>query len=409
VEQMMNEGGPDCSTLSVAFFLKSLNAGGAERVALKLAIEMSRKGYRPIFVLVNSDVCPSGDLSTLLPSEIEVVDLCSRRTASSLIGLARLLRRRRPTALISFLSQPNLVAICARWLAHVDTQIIISQHNSLSLELSNSPADPRPRLNRWVERLAHRLIAPMADRIVSVSRGVAEDMASCAGYRRDRIEVIPNPVVSRDLTEMAAAEVDHPFFNSTIPVFVGVGRLVAEKDFATLLQAFQHLRKKCAARLALVGDGPLRVALEETATALGVRDDVAFLGFRTNPYPFIKRAAALVLASHYEGFGNVLVEALALGTSVVSTDCPHGPAEILEHGRFGLLVPVGDAEAMASAMWQVLNDPTPKGLSFERANSFTVSRISRRYLEMIEDACKGPPERQPSRTGTSDHRRVGRL
>jgi glycosyltransferase involved in cell wall biosynthesis len=249
----------------------------------------------------------------------------------------------------------------------------------------------------------------MADRIVSVSRGVAEDMASCAGYRRDRIEVIPNPVVSRDLTEMAEADVDHPFFNSTIPVFVGVGRLVPEKDFATLLQAFQHLRKKCAARLALVGDGPLRVALEETATALGVRDDVAFLGFRTNPYPFIKRSAALVLPSRYEGFGNVLVEALALGTSVVSTDCPYGPAEILDRGRFGLLVPVGDAEAMASAMWQVLNDPTPKGLSFERASSFTVSRISRRYLKLIEDACERAPERPPSRTGKSEYRRVGRL
>src|SRR5262249_8819414 len=216
---MMSEGDTDRPTASVAFFLKSLNAGGAERVAVKLAIEMYRNGYVPIFVLVNSGVCPSGDLSTLLPSEIEVVDLCSRRTASSLIGLACLLRQRRPTALISFLSQPNLVALCARRLAHVDTRIIISQHNSLSLELSNS----------WIERLAHRLIAPMADRIVSVSRGVAEDMALCAGYRRERIDVIPNPVVSRDLAELAAAQVDHQFFNSAIPVFVGVGRLVAEK------------------------------------------------------------------------------------------------------------------------------------------------------------------------------------
>jgi glycosyltransferase involved in cell wall biosynthesis len=405
---MMSEGGTDRPTLSVAFFLKSLNAGGAERVALKLATEMYRDGHIPIFVLVNSCVCPSGDLSALLPPEIEIVDLRSRSTASSLIGLARLLRRRRPTALISFLSQPNLVAICARWLSQVDTPIIISQHNSLSLELSNNCQQPRPRATRAVERLAHRLIAPMADRIVSVSKGVAEDMASCAGYRRDRIEVIPNPVVSRELTELAAAEVDHPFFNSTIPVFVGVGRLVPEKDFATLLQAFQHLREKCAARLALIGDGPLRLELEETATVLGLRDDVAFLGFRTNPYPFIKRAAALVLPSRYEGFGNVLVEALALGTSVVSTDCPHGPAEILDGGRFGLLVPVGDAEAMASAMFQVLNCPAPKGPSFERASSFTVSRISRRYLKLIEGACERAPEEQPSRTGMSDYRSLER-
>lgn len=376
----MSEGRSDRPTFSVAFFLKSLNAGGAEQVAVKLAVEMLRNGYVPIFVLVNSSVCPSGDLSSLLPSEIEVVNLCSGRTASSLIGLARLLRRRRPRALISFLSEPNLVAVCARRLAHVDTRIIISQHNTLSLELSNSRFG----------RLAHQFIAPMADRIVSVSRGVAEDMASCAGYRRDRIEIIPNPVVSRDLTELAAADVDHPFFNSTIPVFVGVGRLVPEKDFATLMRAFQHLRNKCTARLALIGDGPLRVALEEIAALMGVRDDVAFMGFRPNPYPFIKRAAALVLPSKHEGFGNVLVEALALGTSVVSTDCPHGPAEILDRGRFGLLVPVGDWKAMASAMWQVLHHPAPIGLSLERASSFTVAQITGRYMELIEDACGRP-------------------
>jgi glycosyltransferase involved in cell wall biosynthesis len=125
--------------------------------------------------------------------------------------------------MISFLSQPNLIAVCARLLAQVDTTTIISQHNSLSLELPHS----------WIERWAHRLLAPMADLVVAVSRGVAEDLASCAGYRRDRIEVIPNPVVSRDLTELAAAEIGHPFFNSAIPVFVGVGRLVAEKDFAS--------------------------------------------------------------------------------------------------------------------------------------------------------------------------------
>src|ERR1700704_6534616 len=128
----MGEGGTDRPRTSVVFFLKSLNAGGAEQVAVKLAIEMFRTGYEPIFVLVNSAVCPSGDLSALLPSEIELVDLRSKRTATSLIALARLLRRRRPNALISFLSQPNLVAICARLLAQVDTKIIISQHNSLS-------------------------------------------------------------------------------------------------------------------------------------------------------------------------------------------------------------------------------------------------------------------------------------
>jgi glycosyltransferase involved in cell wall biosynthesis len=394
----MSERSADQPTPSIVFFLKSLNAGGAERVAVKLAIEMLRNGYVPMFALVNSRVCPSGDLSALLPSAIEIVDLRSRRTASSLIGLAHLLRRLRPTALISFLSQPNLVAICAKRLARVDTRIIISQHSSLSLELSHN----------WVERLAHRLIAPMADRTVAVSRGVAEDMASCAGYRRERIEVIPNPIVSRDLAELAAADIDHPFFNSTIPVFVGVGRLVDEKDFATLLRAFRSLRERRAARLALIGNGPLRGSLEDAATALGVRDDVAFLGFQTNPYPFMKRAAGLVLPSRTEGFGNVLVEALAVGTSVISTDCPpYGPGEILDRGRFGVLVPVGDPQAMASAMEQILDRPIPTGLCLERASSFTVSRICRRYLGLIEGVRETPSETQPGGAAILHHHRFG--
>jgi glycosyltransferase involved in cell wall biosynthesis len=157
----------------------------------------------------------------------------------------------------------------------------------------------------------------------------------------------------------------------------------------------------------LIGDGPLRTALEETATALGVRDDVAFLGFRTNPYPFIKRAAALVLSSRWEGFGNVLVEALALGTSVVSTDCPHGPTEILDGGRFGVLVPIGDAEGMALAMEQVLDHPAPKDLCLERARWFTDSRITRRYLDLIEDVPEFPSQLQSSPTPVLQHRRLG--
>jgi glycosyltransferase involved in cell wall biosynthesis len=149
------------------------------------------------------------------------------------------------------------------------------------------------------------------------------------------------------------------------------------------------------------------VALEETAAVLGIRDDVAFLGFQANPYPYMKRAAALVLSSRYEGFGNVLVEALALGTSVVSTDCPHGPAEILDRGRFGVLVPVGDPEGMALAMEQVLDHPAPIDLCLERASWFTVSRISRRYLDLIEDVPELPSEIRSGRTPMVQHRRLG--
>jgi glycosyltransferase involved in cell wall biosynthesis len=164
---------------------------------------------------------------------------------------------------------------------------------------------------------------------------------------------------------------------------VSVGRLVPVKDPRTLLKAFALLRARRAARLALVGDGEMRAELGELAAELGIADDVAFVGFQDNPIRFIARAAALVVTSRHEGFGNVIVEALAAGTPVVSTDCPYGPAEILEDGRYGRLAPIGDAEAIASAMEEVLDAPPQREASLARGWQFTASDIAARYAEAL--------------------------
>jgi glycosyltransferase involved in cell wall biosynthesis len=232
--------------------------------------------------------------------------------------------------------------------------------------------------------MAMRVLYPSADAVVAVSAGVADGLASRAGLRRDRITVIHNPIVTPEIAEKAAAGLDHPWFApGQSPVFLAAGRLTVQKDYPTLLRAFAQLRQRRAARLVILGVGELRDELAAQVSSLGLAADVEFAGFQENPFAFMRRAAAFVLSSAWEGFGNVLVEALACGTQVVSTDCPSGPAEILDGGRFGHLVQVGDASALAAAMEAALVHPLPAELLRERAQIFSIDAALDRYLPLL--------------------------
>ena len=230
-----------------------------------------------------------------------------------------------------------------------------------------------------------------ADAVVAVSDGVADDLAALAQLPRGRVRTIHNPVVGPDLARLAAETVEHPWFRAGgPPVVLSVGRLTVQKDHPTLLRAFARLRATRPARLVLLGGAarPERTAewlagLRGLAASLGVAGDVDLPGFVANPYPYMARSALFVLSSAWEGFANVLVEAMACGCPVVSTDCPSGPAEILDRGRYGPLVPVGDAEGLAGAMARVLDgQPDPAGPG-RRAGKFTVGRAADAYLEVL--------------------------
>jgi glycosyltransferase involved in cell wall biosynthesis len=229
------------------------------------------------------------------------------------------------------------------------------------------------------------MLSPIADGIVAVSQGVAGDLSQATGIPESRITVINNPAITADFDERVAVDVEHPWLDDpTIPVFVTAGRLVPQKDHETLLRALAIYRKTSPARLLVLGTGPLEEPLRAFAGELGIADAVDFLGFCNNPLPYMRRASAFILSSRYEGFGNVIVEALGCGTPVVSTDCPYGPSEILAGGRWGRLTPVGNAEAMAAALSGDLRKQFPPEKLRERARQFTAGTAVKQYMELFD-------------------------
>ena len=231
----------------------------------------------------------------------------------------------------------------------------------------------------------------MADAIVAVSHGVAEDLADVTGLPRETISVIYNPVVDDRLAQLAAAPLEHPWFRTSgPPVLLAVGRLAPQKDYPTLIEAFARVRAKRAVRLLILGDAKNaqdmareRATLMQIAARKNVADDLELAGFAANPAAYMAHAALLVLSSRHEGLGNVLIEALACGCPVVSTDCPHGPAEILGQGIYGRLVPVGDSEAMAAAILATLDEPPDRERLRVRGAEFTVERAVDAYLDLL--------------------------
>jgi len=333
----------------IAVFLPSLVGGGAERVMLNLAGGLAARGFRVDLLLARA----TGPYLSSIPDGVRLVDLGARRVLFALPGLVGYLRRARPNALISALWHANLVSIWAGQMARVPTRIVVTAHNTLSQGLS------RTKLKRAkVTPLLLRLFGSAANRIVAVSRGVADDLAKTGGIRRDRISIIHNPVVRGDSLPEDWEPPNHPWFaEAGPPVLLAVGRLTWEKDFETFLRAFALVRKRRPVRGIILGEGPQRPALEELSRTLGLDGDFQMPGFVSHPTAFMAHAAVFVLSSRTEGLPTALIEALAAGAPVVSTDCPSGPREVLRDGEYGTLVPVGDAEALASAILARLAEP----------------------------------------------------
>jgi glycosyltransferase involved in cell wall biosynthesis len=266
-------------------------------------------------------------------------------------------------------------------LAGVDVFLALVQHNTLS-ELCRQS---RRRAVRWLLPTASRLFFHLADQVCAVSQGVAEDLAAVTSIPLEKIRVVYDATVTPKLAEQSALASGHPWLDGLKdrPVVLGVGALDWRKDFATLIRAFARLRATYPTRLVILGEGPERGQLEQLAGQLGVARDVDLPGFTDNPYAFMARADVFALASRVEGLSNALIEALACGCAVVSTDCPSGPAEVLEHGRHGRLVPIGDDVALAAAIGATLRDrPDPEALR-RRAAYFSVERMTEEYLQLL--------------------------
>jgi glycosyltransferase involved in cell wall biosynthesis len=332
----------------IALFLPSLRGGGAEKVMVNLALGFVEQGLKVDLVLAKAE----GPYLSRVPEEVRVVDLGARRVLYSLPGLVRYLRRERPQAMLSALNYANIVAIWAKLLARVQTHLVVSERNTLSCSTQNA-SSVRVKLLP----LLIKIFYPYADAVVAVSHGVAEDLITMTGLPMEKVKVIYNPVITPELFVKAEEPLDHPWFRpGEPPVVLGVGRLTKQKDFPTLIRAFALVRKERPARLMILGEGEERPKLETLARELGIEEDFVLPGFVENPYKYMKRASAFVLSSRWEGLPTVLIEALALGVPVISTNCPSGPAEILEHGKWGCLVPVGEPHLLARAILEILQN-----------------------------------------------------
>jgi len=301
------------------------------------------------------------------------------RVLGAIPSLARYLRTERPEAMLSALNYSNLAALWARRLSGAPTRLVVSERNTLSLRAERAGDRGLRALPGMIRRFY-----PWADAVIAVSDGVADDLARVAGLPREAIVTTWNPVVSPALAEAAAEPLDHAWFQpGEPPVVLGAGKLRPQKDFATLLDAFAELRALRPARLVLLGEGPEESRLRVRARRLGISADVAFAGFVRNPFAYMARAAVFALSSAWEGLPAVLIQAMACGCPVVSTDCPSGPSEILEGGVHGPLVPVGDARALAAAILRVLDEPGDAERRRRRAQDFSVERAAERYEAVL--------------------------
>ena len=363
----------------IALFLPSMRGGGAERVMLNLTQGFIDRGKQVDLLLAQAE----GPLIEKVPQEVRLFDLKAPRVRSSFSGVLKYFKKERPQSMLTAFDNVNLVALWARRLAGVSSRVVVTLHNTPSLNRKRTST-----ASQKLHSALFRCFYPWADGVVAVSNGVAEDYAKITGLPRSQFRVIYNPVITPDIFQKAQEPLNHPWFTpEAAPVIVSVGRLSVPKDFETLIRAFALVKKNQPARLIILGDGELRKRLEGLVAHLHIDADVDLPGYVDNPFKYMAGAAVFVLSSQTEGLPMVLIEALAVGAKVISTDCKSGPNEILQGGKFGRLVPVGNVALLAQAIEDTLSFThkfTPADLSSYHQN-FAVEA----YLKVLKgDRCE---------------------
>lgn len=361
----------------LAIFCASLSGGGAERVIINLASSLAKRGIAVDLLVADAN----GSLLLELPPRVNLIDLKAHRILACIPGLVRYLRKVRPKVLFSAMDYVNVVAIWAKCLSGISTRVVVSVHAQPEYFYGNRNTFKGKMLMGLL-----RLSYLKADKIVAVSRGLANELVDVVGIDKNKVCTIYNPIINDELYHLSNEIFLHPSIGlRKPPIILAVGRLAIEKDYLTLIRAFQLVRQQRTARLLILGEGEERVAIDNLIKSLNLTDDVDLLGFVPNPYALMRVASCFVLSSKSEGFGNVLVEALAIGCPIVSTNCPYGPGEILDNGKWGALVPVGDYRAMATSILTALdcNQNSNASLLHSHLEQFSVAVIVENYINVL--------------------------
>ena len=364
-------------TTRIAFFVPSLNVGGAQRVTINLANGLASRGFHVDLLLSYR----TGGLLDEVSNSVNIVDLRTPLLpvigiGASIPAIVQYLRRENPRILFSAMTFANVISICAQNLSATETELVVVEHDTYGMENS--------RKQQYVSKVAGYLY-PLSSQVFAVSEGVATSVTEKTMVGPTHVSVMYNPIRTTAIRHESQASIEHEWLQSAeLDVILTVGRLEEQKDLPTLLRSFKRVyEQKSNTRLLIAGEGSKRQELQTLVAELDLSDVVSLPGFVENVYSYMDQADLFVLSSRHEGLPTVLIEALTCGCPVVSTDCPSGPSEILERGQYGSLVPVGDERALADAMLETLAEPPSPEKLRQRAEDFSMQAVIDDYEEFI--------------------------
>ncbi|CAM4411274.1 glycosyltransferase [Paenibacillus tarimensis] len=363
----------------IVFITPSLRGGGAERVVVHLLRHMNRDNIKLGLIALKLE----GPYVSHLPDDAEIVDLGTRRVRHSIGKLIKELNRMQPDVVVSTLGHLNVALLALRPFLKNKPKIVLREANAPSFAMRKGKGGVK------LYRTLYRMFYPKADRVIALSRGMADDLLSFSRMPKDKISIIHNPVVTEEIKRQADEPLDHPWLREKgagreLPVCISVGRLVEQKNYDMLLRSFAKAVRQTPARLIILGEGPKREHLTALIKELGLEDKVELAGFTGNPYAYMARADLFVMSSSFEGMPNVLLEALAVGLPAVATDCI-GVPDVLDDGRYGTMIPVGAEDALAEAIVNALQQQTADigDRQRERAKQFHIEKIAGEYRQLL--------------------------
>ena len=361
------------SEKKIVLILPNFKGGGAEKVMITLANIWASKSIRVYFLVGEA----KGEFLHLLSNQVEVYDLKASKFSNAIPEMIRKLKKINPDVVLSTLIYCNVVSTIAVKLSRINTKLILREATTPSKGIENKPL---------ILRILAKNLYKLADKFIAVSNGVKTDMISFYNLDSDRVEVINNPIITPDIFSLAKEEITHDFFNSGEVVITTLGKVSIAKDYLTLVEAFALVRKmKLKAKLLIIGrtnSAPqLFDEIKNKIRLYNMESDIDFCGFQSNPFPYLKKSDLFVLSSAYEGSPGALVQAMALNCKLVSTDCPSGPKEILNGGKYGKLVPVKDPLALSKAILETIKTPN---INVDNQNNIALYKAEYSAIKYLE-------------------------
>lgn len=364
----------------IMIFIYSLSGGGAERTIVNLINNLNKKKFEVVLVLGTTN---NSDYIDLIDDKIKLIILNSKKLRYSLLKLRNCIIKEKPDILFSTINANNIIMLLARLLIFKNIPTIVRESNNRTQSGSVT------LLNKLITNLLYNYVA---SKVIALSKGVKEDLVNNFFIKENKIQVIYNPVEVEKIKQLSKQKLNGFNKNNNEKLIISVGRLVEQKDYPTLIKAFSILEKKVSSRLIILGKGPLEKKLKKICKDYGLEEKVQFVGFKNNPYKFMRAADLFVLSSKWEGFGHVIVESMAVGTPVISTDCKSGPSEIIGKNEYGKLVSVGNAEELSKNIISLLENPTLLDFyskqGIKRANDFDAKTITEQYEKVFYSIIK---------------------